>query len=217
MPMMPAELAALLRPFLLKDMAQVASGAAAQANWDARYLRRYRIRLYDPSGPTLAEYEPTSAGLDDAIAAALTAGGGTIQLPPGTYRGNHTIPAGVTLVGLARKECVLTGQVTLNDGSHLEWLTVDRDEDDAGAIYGVVAPASGTARIYGCRIDLTQSGTGDAYGIYSNAGGVIEVWACDISAESVNGDGYGTYRGASGGSIYVEGGVCTGNTDPCNE
>lgn len=205
--MKPAELAAILRPFLLADMAQVAASAAAQADRDARYLRRYRIRLYDPSGPTLAEYEPTSAGLADAIAAALTAGGGTIQLPPGTYQGNHTIPAGVTLVGLTREECVLMGQVTLSDGSHLGTLTVDRDEDDAGAICGVVEGSGGiTATLREVTVNMANA-TGPAYAVYVANGGTITAHDCDLLAETGS-EGYAAY--VTSGTFRHYGGMAVG-------
>jgi hypothetical protein len=111
MPYRPAELAAILRPFLLGDMAQVAASAASQSAWDARYLRRYRIRLYDPTGPTVIDFEPTSAGLADAIAAASS--GDTILLPPGIYSGNVTVPDGVELVGFGYLT-ELTGAITNN-------------------------------------------------------------------------------------------------------
>jgi hypothetical protein len=180
MPYKPAELAAILRPFLLGDMAQVAASAAAQADWDARYLRRYRIRLYDPTGPTVTDFEPTSAGLADAIAAATS--GDTIWLPPGTYGGDHTIPAGVTVAGLSRKDVVLTGQVTTGDGTVLAHLSVNRTASQSADLIAVQGPPTGIAYVYDCILSAKNS-TGDGYAVYTGVG-EIELYYCSFSAQS---------------------------------
>jgi hypothetical protein len=209
MPYKPAELASILRPFLLAAMEQSASGTGAQADWDARYLRRYKIRLYDPSGPTVTDFEPTSAGLADAIAAASS--GDTIWLPPGMYSGDVTVPDGVTLAAMSPLTAVLTGQMTTgnngldpDDPPSLSGLRVVRTANSADVLRGIVAPTTGGARAVMCAVSVAQAGTGNAYALAVESGGDLEALGCILHAESVGGTAWHGYRdpGVSA-SLYV--------------
>jgi len=110
------------------------------------------------------------------LAAALSAAtsGDVILLPPGTYSGDITVPAGASVVGVNREDCVIDGQVTLSNGSVLANLSIIRSENSASDVYGVLAPASGgTGWIYGCTISVENAGAGGAYGILAFARGFI--------------------------------------------
>lgn len=168
--------------------------------------------------PLLVHGDGSPAEEYATIAAALAAasGGDTIWLPPGTYSGDVTIPAGVTLVGMSREDCILTGQVTLGDGSVLENLSVIRTANDANQLEGVMAPTSGTAKIYRCNISVSQSGSGNAYAVSVESAGSLEVWGCYLYGSSASGIGYGGSR-TGGGSLYIYGGRCIGSSYPLSE
>jgi hypothetical protein len=151
-----------------------------------------------------------------ALALAAASAGDTVWLPPGEYDGDHTVGANVTVVGLGREDVILTGQITLSEGSVLENLSIIREADDASDLYGA-ATYGGIGGLLGVKIRVTQDGAGNAYGLYTDSGGVVTALNCDIHAEAAAGDGFGVYRDFAGGSIYVDGGICTGSTDPANE
>lgn len=115
--------------------------------------------LWDGTNPPV-EYDTLAA----AIAAATS--GDTIYLPPGTYSGDHTIPAGVTLAGMVDADCVLTGQIATSNLSRVENLTIDRDENSADVAYGLVGPAvDEVAYAEGVTISVTNAGTGTGVGL----------------------------------------------------
>ncbi|MFO7740832.1 MAG: hypothetical protein R6X31_00815, partial [Anaerolineae bacterium] len=82
------------------------------------------ILLYDSGGNPVAEYAATSAGLDSASSAA--ASGDVVWLPAATISGDHTLAAGVHYIGVSRWASILTGEITLGDGTTLECCTVER-------------------------------------------------------------------------------------------
>jgi hypothetical protein len=101
-----------------------------------------------------------------ALAIAAASDGDTILLPPGTYSGNHLLPAGGTLAGVVRADCLLTGQITLSNLSHVENLTIDRDENSADTLYGLVGPAVGeVAYAKSVTISVTNTGVGVGRGL----------------------------------------------------
>jgi len=173
------------------------------------------ILLFDSSGNPVAEYVLTSAGLTAALAAATA--GDIITLPACTIAGDHTIPATVHVVGLARFGVILTGQVTGGTGASLENCCITRTANDANVLYGVVAPATGTFYLSHVNVLVTQAGAGNAAAIYSNAGGDVEAWNCSLRAPA-GGAGwhYGVYLDAGGNITYIEGGVCIGFTGATN-
>ena len=69
------------------------------------------ILLFDSGGALLREYPFTAAQLDTALATA--AAGDVIVLPAGTLAGAHTVPAGISLVGMGMGSS-LTGAITVS-------------------------------------------------------------------------------------------------------
>lgn len=102
-----------------------------------------------------------------ALAIAAATAGDTILLPPGTYAGDHTVPASVTLAGMVRADCVLTGQITTSNLTHVETLTIDRDENSASDVYGLVGPAvvGEVAYAKSCTFSVTNAGAGSGIGL----------------------------------------------------
>jgi hypothetical protein len=141
-----------------------------------------------------------------ALAIASASSGDTILLPPGTYSGDITVPAGVTIQGMSIDDVLLTGQITLGDGAALEFLSVQRFLDDAGAIYGVV-DGGGTAYLRNCVVNVTNA-TGAAYAVYMATGGEIRARDCRLLALAGS-PGYAVY--ASNGNFYQFGGRAVGS------
>ena len=171
------------------------------------------ILLFDSGANPVAEFAATSAGFDLAIAAATS--GDTIWLPSVTISGDHVLSAGIHHIGVSRFGSVLTGQITGGAGASLENCSVTRSANSASALYGIVAPATGTCYMAGVHVSATQAGAGNAAAIYAAAGGNVEAWNCSLRAPA-GGAGwhYGVYHVA--GQVYVEGGVCHGATAPTN-
>lgn len=203
-----SELAEKLRPYFLDVLGRAEYALASyltQAGADDRYLRSYMVRRYDPVADAISYYTPTAAGLSSAIGDASS--GETIWVPPGTYSGDLTIPAGVTVIGLSREDCVLTGQVTLGNGSVLENLSVERSASQAADLITVQGPGSGTAYIRNCDLQAHNS-SGDGYAAYTT-GGIIELHDCNLSAQSAGADST-PFSGSSGGTWHV---VSTAGSD----
>lgn len=151
-----------------------------------------------------------------ALALAAASSGDTIWLPPGTYTGNHTVPAGVGVIGLSREHCILTGLIIGADGADLESLTISRTADDTDILRGVVGPASGTFRVHACNVVVTQSGTGNAYAAALDDEGDMEIWNSYLHGSSVGGVGYGGER-AGGGNLYLYFCRVVGSSYPLSE
>lgn len=158
--------------------------------------------VWDGTNPP-TEYTTLAA----AIAAASSED--TIWLPPGEYSGDVTVPAGVTLLGMSREDVVLTGEITLSAGSRLDTLTVDRDEDSAGPIYGIVEGAGEIMAILHKVTVNVANATGEAYAVYMENGGTITAKNCDLLAETGS-SGYAGYL--SDGILYHHGGRAVGTT-----
>jgi len=164
----------------------------------------YAIELYRSGSQKRSYYSATEDGLNAAIAAASS--GDAIFMPPGTYSGNHTIPDGVSVVGLDRKRCILTGQINLGLNSILSEVSVTRT-GSSGTLYGVVIENS-NSRVVGCLITVTNSG-GDAIGVYASPGVVGYSDGCSVDV-TASGDGWGYY--ADGSDIYIESGSVEADT-----
>ena len=146
------------------------------------------------SGATITQYANSDAGMAAAIAAA--GAGDTIWLPPCVLANDYTIPASVAVVGASIVDCVLSGEITLSDGSSLETLSIVRSEDDAGAIYGIVEGAGAIeAEMKDVRIDVANA-TGPAYGVFMENAGILRAFNTEILAET----------GSVGYSVYTTGG-----------
>lgn len=143
------------------------------------------ILLFSGDGDNLTEFAFSSDGLDLALAAASD--GDVVQLPAGTIGGDHIVPEGVEVVGRGRENTVLSGQITLGDGSVLRDLSVTRSADQAGDLIGVVAPASGMAYVVGCNLQV-ENATGDGFACYGNLTHLTLRW-CAVSAQSAGADG----------------------------
>jgi len=109
--------------------------------------------------------------------------------------------------GASREDCVITGAVTLGDGSTLECLSIVRSIDDAGACYGVI-DGGGTAMITDITIDVANA-TGAAYAVYMAAGGLIHAWNAELLAETGSA-GYAAY--VTDGTLDHWSGVALGTT-----
>ena len=217
---MPA-LAAKLRPFLLGAISEVASNVMAalhigegpgiaitgESPQQVVGLGGDSILLYHADGRPVAEFAPTDTGLTAALA-AMAAGDGAVELPICTISGGPWTVANGTLRGMSREGSVLSGLVILSDGSALENLTIDRDEDDAGAIYGVIGPSSGSARLLDCTIRVINA-TGNGYAIQAG-NGAISLLFCEIHAES--GGVESSPFGISGSTTHT---VVSSTSTPC--
>jgi hypothetical protein len=176
------------------------------------------ILLVDSTSHVSArEYAVTSSGLDAALSSATS--GDVILLPAQDISGNHTITAGVKVVGYSRYATILTGQITGGASSAIENLSVIRTANSSDTLKGVVSPASGTFYINGCSIVSTQSGSGNSYAVSGeNNSSTIEIWNSYMYGSSGSGTGYGTYRDSgTSASLYVFGGWVRGSTNPCSE
>ncbi len=191
-----------IKAFILADVGQlIGSSKSGGSSTEA-----YAILHYRSASKKMASYSATEAGLNAALAAASS--GDVIFLPAATISGNHTVPDGVSLVGLDRKRCVLTGTITLGLNCLLGEVSVTRSGSN-GEVAGVVLSNSG-ARLAGCIIIATNSG-GDAIGVKATPGAAGTVDGCSVEATG-SGNGYGYY--ADGATLTVESGSVSGSTAP---
>lgn len=169
-----------IKPFAIRDLLHGIKKSNSGAGDE------YSILLYKAAGKKLKKYSVTEAGLSAALSASSS--GDVVFLPSCTISGNFTVPAGVALAGLSGKRAILTGQIALSNESSLENLTVDRDEANYGAIYGVVDSGGGTSYIKGCTIDVANS-LGAAYAVYLSNGGSFYIYDSNLLALTGS-DGY---------------------------
>jgi hypothetical protein len=162
-----------------------------------------------------ADHTPVSEYGSIAAACAAAASGDAVELPPGTYTENITIPAGVTVRGRGRAT-VIAGTVTGGDGAAMQGVRVRIDGDDAGLLYGVYAGASGTFTLEDCEV-LVDNATGDATALYSGDAGEIVARRCLLRGVSVGGDGWAAYRGPSGGAGELDHCILQYTTAPVEE
>lgn len=183
-----------IEPFAMRALGRLLSSSKSGGS----STEGYAIILYRSSSQKKSYYSATEAGLSAAIAAASS--GDIIVLPAETYSGNHTVPDGVSLVGLDRNRCVLTGQINLGLNCLLGEVSVTRS-GSSGTVIGVILDNSG-ARIVGCLISVSNSG-GDAIGVKATPGAVGYADGCTVTV-TASGDGWGYY--ADGSDITVESG-----------
>ncbi len=178
------------------------------------------ILLYKSNGDPVAEFAATEAGLTAALAAA--ASGNVVLLPAVTIAGNHSVPAGVTLLGISPESCILTGTLTLGEGAALMDIAVAPTATDGNPLVGVAAPSSGEARIYNCRIAPVNNGAGGVHAVHVSSSGDLVCHNCylDGSGALGGGSGYAGYRDPeSAGNLKIIGGTALGSNadDPFNE
>ena len=171
------------------------------------------ILLVDSSSRVPAmEYAVSSTGFDAALSAASS--GDVILLPAQDISGNHTITAGVKVVGYSRYATQLTGQITMGGAdATLENLSIIRTANNSTTYKCLINPSSGTSYVHSCDIKITQSGSGNAYAVSLDNAGNIEIWNSLTYASSGSGSGYAVYDGGGGGSIFLLGGRAYGSTD----
>lgn len=150
-----------------------------------------QIITFDNTGNPVAEFAPTAAGFDLALAAAAP----IIWLYGYTIDGNHTIPADYHIIGNQRDTSILSGQITCESGSTLSSLSVIRTANDANILDGVLGPTTGSAKLLNCRISVAQAGAGNAYAVSASrglvlGGGNIYVHYCELEATSTGGAAY---------------------------
>ena len=134
------------------------------------------VLLSAGDGTPAAEYATLT------LACAAAASGGTIWLAPATYAESFTVPAGVTVVGLSRADCVITGAVTVSDGTTLECLSIVRSIDDAGACNGVIEGAGAINATLNDVYIKVENATGEALAVYMANGGRIDATLTELRA-----------------------------------
>ena len=222
----PVSLGAGSDPALLlsaSDQVLILSDVLTPTEGDARYMQSVSEGPgTDITGTTLApiigigldsvllsagDGSPAAEYATITLACAAASSGATILLAPATYAESFSVPEGVTVRGESREDCVITGAVTLGDGSTLECLSIVRSIDDAGVCYGVI-DGGGTATITDITIDVANA-TGAAYAVYMANGGRIDAWVAELLAETGS-VGYAAY--VSAGDFYLWSGVARGTT-----
>jgi len=163
------------------------------------------IVVYHADGSAPESFDADSAGFTSAIAAAAT--GDIVLLPPATITGDHALAADVEYVGAGREATILTGQITLVDGTVVRNLSIIRSVSSSSALIGLLN-SSGTAHAYGVTISVTNSGAGDAIGAQAT-GGTLTLYECKATATASTGTGIGTY--STGGTITQIGGQRDGS------
>jgi len=193
----------LIKPFAMRDLAVLmVAGKSTGGSSEG-----YAIMLYAHGSKKIKQYSVTEDGLKAALAAASS--GDEVILPAGTITGDQSVPDGVSLVGLDRLQCVLSGEITLGAGSLLGDVSVTRSGSSASQLNGVVLDGSGS-RIAECYVSVTNT-TGDAVGVFAEGGAVGYADDCIVEATGA-GDGWGYY--ADGSQITVQGGSAYGSTAP---
>jgi hypothetical protein len=175
-----------------------------------RHERRPEVTHYDAAGQPkntataaaanvytlyVADTAQTQTFTDADTALLAASAGDMLRLPSGTITGNHTITPGVEVLG--GRNTLLTGAWTGASGATLRDVRVSIAADSALS-YGLAGPAAGTFYVYGCTVEV--SNTGDAAAIYSNLAGRVEAYDCTLSALSTTGNGYCLWRTATGGA-----------------
>ena len=137
-------LAKRIRPYIKFSAAELAGTVLEGPDIDIDYVTVGRggdqIITFDNTGSPVAEYAPTSAGFDLALAGTAP----IIWLYAYTIDGDHTIPADYHVIGNQRDTSILSGQITMSSGRHCTNLSVIRTANDANALYGVLGPTIGT-------------------------------------------------------------------------
>lgn len=181
--------------------------------------------VFNASGALVAEYG------DWASAAAAVTNGDVIHLPLGTIAGDVTLPPETEVVGRGLRSC-FSGLVTQSDQSVLHNCRVMRRGDQAGALIGVLGPASGTAYLRGVFVDVVNAGgpavgvktqagevkvndgsvwaevttvDADAYGVYTDSQGTARLMNATVRAISEAGEGWALVRSAAGGDGWADG------------
>lgn len=154
---------------------------------------RYAIIRYPAAATRLYYYDADNTGFADALTECMA--GDALILPPTSISGDHTMIAGVAVVGLSREETVLTGTITGVTGASLESLSLEYTANDSAWHNAIWNPASGTFSLRDCNVYATQSGSGNiaCVRITTNTG---DVYAdnCDFRGVSTGGQGFAVHK-----------------------
>ncbi len=168
------------------------------------FLNRFSWKILNfAAGELINVYDPSDAGLNDAIAA--TPSGGSILLPPITLSEAHSF-VGISVVGMSRQHTIIGGKVTVGADGSLENLSVI--VTGTGALAGVEGGTAGDFIIQNCDVLVTNSGAGFTCAIHDN-GTTLRVYSSYLSASG--GTSYAAW--SSSGGIYIYSGKCYGATD----
>jgi len=168
------------------------------------FLNRFSWKILNfASGELINVYDPSDAGLDEAIAA--TPSGGSILLPPITLSAAHSF-VGISVVGMSRQYTIIGGKVTVGADGSLENLSVALT--GTGALAAVEGGTAGDFVIQNCDISAVNSGSGFTCAIHDN-GTTLRVYSSYLSG--TGSPGYAAW--SSSGEIYIYSGKCYGSTD----
>jgi hypothetical protein len=149
------------------------------------------ILLYASNGDPVAEFDPDSAGLDSAIAAASSYD--TIFIPSVEIGGNHTLPNQITLKGIG-PQTRLTGTITGGTDTEVNFITFKQEVNNANTLKALIGPSSGFFSVADCVVDLQQSGSGDVQAISNAGSGFIQLYRSYIHVSSIGGIAYAIYQ-----------------------
>lgn len=163
-----------------------------------------KIYVWHADSSTVDIFDPTSAGLNSAIAAAVS--GDTVWLPSVTISGNHTIPANIRVIGISRG-AVLSGTITV--AGYLDHVTITGNlvinaatsqvefvwVDHTGSGVNGVTMTAGVLR--DAQITMRSAGAGD-WGLYLTGGNDIT----RVVIDQVGGSSKGAYIDYSTIGVY---------------
>ena len=192
--------AARLKPFMASTAIEVVIAS--------RLTTENKITLYNFATTGLTYFEKDSSGFDLASATAVS--GDVILLPACTIDGDHTLTAGVAYVGLDREMSILSGQITLENDTTLDNLTIILTGTDTN-VKGVIGQISGEARIYDCNISATAT-SGNASAVYTNSDGDIKIYSSNLSGVSDSGIGVAIELDGFTGDVYQYHGTAHGSS-----
>lgn len=175
-----------------------------------------RILRFSTARVEIVQYPGTATGMTNAIAQAET--DDVYFMPNRTISGDYTLPTDTKWFGIEEDGAILTGEITLSSNTAVTNLTIERTADDGNDLKGLIATSSGTCRIKGCFISVTQAGAGGAWAVNVEGNGTIKTRECILIGVSTGGTGYAVYHAEGGatGISYQYGGRGYGSTDYTN-
>lgn len=174
------------------------------------------IYLFGKGTITVSAYAGSTAGLTAALAAASS--GDEIWVLAHEIAGDCTIPAGVEVVGMGRRQTILTGQVTIEVGAILSNLSVNRTANDANDLVGVIGTEAGDSWLYNCNVKTEQAGAGLSVALYSSAAGcALHADHCMLYADSTGGTAYAGKYLPDDSAIFTRWCRLYGSTDIFND
>jgi len=140
-----------------------------------------KVLRFDKENAALVEYAKTAAGAAAALAAAAT--GDIVELPPGVYTGDLSVPAGVTLLGHGWTNTTIVGKVVLADGACIANLAIATSESSAGKVRALSGPDTGSASVMMVSATSVNTGAGTAYALCPG-NGTMFLYDCKLDGET---------------------------------